>query len=123
MEDDKELRKLLNEGVLLKASADFSSKVMAGIGEIKPTPINQAKEWKYVFSIIATLVVVATVVISPFINPYSLPHVYLETLYSIPTTYLITIAEYLGAFWLLLAISFLMNKNWIQKNGHSTSTS
>ncbi len=123
MEDDKELRKLLNEGVLLKASANFSSKVMAGISEIKPTPIYEAKEWKHVFSIIVTLVVVATVVLSFFINPYSLPHAYLKTLYAIPITYLITIAEYLGAFWLLLAISFLMNKNWVQKHGHSTSTS
>ncbi len=122
MEDDKALRKLLNEGAMLKAHEDFSAKVMTGINQLKPVTIQDAKKWKFVFTVITSLVVMAAVFLSFFINPDSLPHVYLETLYAIPTTYLITTAEYLGAFWLLLAISYVMNKDWVQNNRQFTST-
>ena len=61
MEDDKALRKLLNEGVLLKAPADFSGKVMAGISGIKTSPSFNANKWKQVFTILTIMSVVAAI--------------------------------------------------------------
>lgn len=120
MEDDKALRELLNEGALLKAPADFSGKVMAGLSGLQPSPLYSAKKWKQVFSILAAVSVAAAIVLSFFINPNSLPYQALEKLYAIPTNYLLTIAEYLVAFWLLMAISFKMNNGFpaAQKNRH-----
>ena len=113
MEDDKALRKLLNEGVLLKAPADFSGKVMAGISGIKTSPSLNANKWKQVFTILTIVSVFAAIILSFFINPNSLPYVPLDTLLAIPTAYLFTLAEYLISFWLLIAVSFRMNKGWL----------
>ena len=112
MEDDKALRKLLNEGVLLKAPADFSGKVMAGISGIKTSPSLNANKWKQVFTILTIVSVVAAIILSFFINPNSLPYLPLDKLLAIPTAYLFTLAEYLVAFWLLMAISYRMNKGF-----------
>ena len=109
MEDDKDLRKLLSEGALIKASADFSNKVMAGISE-QPAPVVYIEKWKHLFKTMAAIFVIIVVILSFFINPNALPYSFIE-LSHIPTTYIITLTEYLVAFWVLIGISFWMNKN------------
>lgn len=110
MEDDKDLRKLLSEEALVKASADFSNKVMAGISEIQPAPVVHIEKWKHLFKTMAAILVLIAIILSFFINPNALPYSFIE-LSRIPTTYIITLTEYLIAFWVLIGISFWMNKN------------
>ena len=110
MEDDKDLRKLLSEEALVKASADFSNKVMAGISEIQPAPVVHIEKWKHLFKTMAVILVLIAIILSFFINPKALPYSFIE-LSRIPTTYIITLTEYLIAFWVLIGISFWMNKN------------
>ena len=110
MEDDKDLRKLLSEEALVKASADFSNKVMAGISE-QPAPVVYIEKWKHLFKTMAAILVMIVVILSFFINPTALPFSFIEKLSRIPTTYMITLTEYLVTFWVLIGISFWMNKN------------
>ena len=115
MEDDKDLRKLLSEGALIKASADFSNKVMAGISE-QPAPVVYIEKWKHLFKTMAAIFVIIVVILSFFINPNALPYSFIE-LSHIPTTYIITLTEYLVAFWVLIGISFWMNKSLVAPSG------
>ena len=110
MEDDKELRKLLSEGALVKASADFYNKVMAGISE-QPAPLVYIEKWKHLLKTLAAVLIMIVIVLSFFINPNALPFSLIKELSRIPTTYLVTITEYLVAFWVLITISFWMNKS------------
>ena len=116
MEDDKDLRKLLSEGALVKASADFSNKVMAGISEQTATVVDIEK-WKHLFKTMAAILVMIVGILSFFINPNALPFSFIEKLSHIPTTYIITLTEYLVAFWVLIGISFWMNKSLVAPSG------
>ncbi len=111
MEDDKDLRKLLSEGALVKASADFSNNVMAGISQVQPAPVFQIEKWKRLFKTMAAIFIMVAMMLSFFINPNALPYSFIEKLSRIPTNYIIIVSEYLIAFWVLIAISFWMNKS------------
>ena len=117
MEDDKDLRKLLSEGALVKASADFSNNVMAGISEIQPAPVVYNEKWKHLFKTMAALFIMVAIILSFFINPNALPFSFIEKLSHIPTPYIITLTEYLVAFWVLIGISFWMNKSLVAPSG------
>ena len=110
MEDDKNLRRLLSDGAMVKASADFTNKVMAGISELQPSSFLETEKWKNRFKMMAALVVAVAIILSFFINPTSLPYAFIETLAKIPGSYLTTLTEYLVAFWMLIALSWYMNK-------------
>ncbi|MCY7421087.1 MAG: hypothetical protein LH478_05010 [Chitinophagaceae bacterium] len=110
MEDDKNLRKLLSEGAMVKASADFTNKVMAGISEIQPSPLFETEKWKRIFKTMAALVAAVAIILSFFINPNSLPYSLIEKFSKIPAAYLTILTEYLVAFWILIALSLYMNK-------------
>ena len=112
MEDDKDLRKLLSEGALVKASADFCNKVMAGVSE-QPATVVQIEKWKHLFKTMAAIFIMVAIMLSFFINPNALPFSFIEKLSRIPTTYIITLTEYLVAFWVLIGISFWMNKSLV----------
>ncbi len=118
MEDDKDLRKLLSKGALVKAPTDFSNKVMAAIRGNQPAPVFQIEKWKHLLKTMAAILVMASIIMSFFINPNALPYSFIEKLYRIPSTYIITLTEYLVAFWVLIAISF-----WINKRSENVSVS
>lgn len=111
MEDDKDLRKLLSEGALVKASADFSNNVMAGISQVQPAPVFNIEKWKHLFKMMAAIFIMVAMMLSFFINPNALPFSFIEKLSRIPTNYIIIVSEYLIALWVLIAISFWMNKS------------
>ena len=116
MGDEKDLKKLLSEGALVKASADFCNKVMVGISE-QPATVVDIDKWKYLFKTMAAIFIMVAIMLSFFINPTALPFSFIEKLSHIPTPYIITLTEYLVAFWALIGISFWMNKNSVSPFG------
>lgn len=115
METDKNLHRLLNEGAILKASADFTQRVMTNIEAIAKERSIVTTRVKLAFKIMVTAIVSALIVLSFLINPTSIINDAFSQIWLIPFNYQVMVAEYLLAFWALIALSVWMNKGLKQQ--------